>query len=253
MTDFGAKLRQAREARGFSLRELADATKISAAALGALERNDISKLPGGIFSRSFVRAYAVEVGLDPDETVREFLDRFQGEPPPDRAPTVQIPDEEIAFEASKQRAAKVFLVTIALLLVAAAFLVYYLLRNRPVTETPAEVSGARMVTPPGMDQRIPSSGVSPAAAAIPGSMRLELHPTRACWVSVDVDGTKVVGRMMQAGERETLTVRENAVITVGDAGAFAFSIDGRTGHPLGGAGDVKTARINRANLSEYLR
>ena len=58
MDDFGGKLRQARERRGISLRQIAASTKISAAALEALESNDISKLPGGIFSRAFVRSYA---------------------------------------------------------------------------------------------------------------------------------------------------------------------------------------------------
>src|ERR687896_2237635 len=97
MSDFGGKLRQARERRGISLRQIATSTKISVAALEALERNDISKLPGGVFSRAFVRSYASEVGLDPDRTVGEFLDRFQDEPAP-QAPVVRIPDEEIAFE-----------------------------------------------------------------------------------------------------------------------------------------------------------
>ena len=49
--DFGSKLREARERKGVSLREIANATKISVRALEALERNDISHLPGGIFSR----------------------------------------------------------------------------------------------------------------------------------------------------------------------------------------------------------
>jgi cytoskeletal protein RodZ len=74
--DFGLKIKQLREARGVTLRQIADATKISVAALDALERNDMSRLPGGIFSRSFVRAYAIEVGLDPERTVRDFLVQF---------------------------------------------------------------------------------------------------------------------------------------------------------------------------------
>src|SRR5919112_5208946 len=73
---FGAKLREARERRGVSLRQIANATKISVGALEALERNDFSRLPGGIFSRAFVRSYAVEVGLDPDATIQEFLAAF---------------------------------------------------------------------------------------------------------------------------------------------------------------------------------
>ena len=73
---FGGKLRDARERRGVSLRQIANATKISIGALEALERNDVSKLPGGIFSRAFVRSYAIEVGLDPDATIQEFIAQF---------------------------------------------------------------------------------------------------------------------------------------------------------------------------------
>src|SRR5437764_1178400 len=75
-SDFGGKLRAARERRGVSLRQLANATKISVGALEALERNDLSRLPGGIFSRAFVRSYAAEVGLDPDEAIQDFLAQF---------------------------------------------------------------------------------------------------------------------------------------------------------------------------------
>ena len=74
--DFGSRMRRAREERGISLRRIAEVTKISVSALEALERNDISRLPGGIFSRAFVRAYALEIGLDAEQTVREFLVRF---------------------------------------------------------------------------------------------------------------------------------------------------------------------------------
>jgi cytoskeletal protein RodZ len=74
--DFGLKMKRLREERGVSLRQIADATKISVGALEALERNDISRLPGGIFSRAFVRSYAIEVGLDPEQTVRDFIVQF---------------------------------------------------------------------------------------------------------------------------------------------------------------------------------
>lgn len=74
--DFGTRMKRSREERGVSLRQIADATKISVVALEALERNEISRLPGGIFSRAFVRSYAIEVGLDPEQTVRDFLVQF---------------------------------------------------------------------------------------------------------------------------------------------------------------------------------
>ena len=72
----GTKLRDARERRGVSLRQIANATKISVRALEALERDEISRLPGGIFTRAFVRSYALEVGLDPEQTIRDFMAQF---------------------------------------------------------------------------------------------------------------------------------------------------------------------------------
>src|ERR1700730_14310799 len=73
---FGERLRDARERRGISLRQIANATKISVSVLEALERNDISKLPGGVFGRAFVRSYAIEVGLDPEATIHDFIVQF---------------------------------------------------------------------------------------------------------------------------------------------------------------------------------
>src|ERR1700693_565864 len=77
--NLGKKLREAREHRGVSLRQIADSTKIAVSILDALERDDISRLPGGIFGRAFVRSFASEVGLDPEETIRQFLEEFPQE------------------------------------------------------------------------------------------------------------------------------------------------------------------------------
>jgi transcriptional regulator with XRE-family HTH domain len=75
--DFGARLRRARESRGLSLRDIANVTKISTLVLEALERGDAGRLPGGVFSRAFVREYAKQVGLDPEQAVRDFVEAFR--------------------------------------------------------------------------------------------------------------------------------------------------------------------------------
>jgi cytoskeletal protein RodZ len=72
-SDFGARLRLARERSGRSLRQIADVTKLSVRTLESLEQNRIAQLPGGIYRRAIVRSYASEVGLDPEETLRAFL------------------------------------------------------------------------------------------------------------------------------------------------------------------------------------
>ena len=76
MSDLGTRLKEARQERGVSLRDIATSTKISVVTLEALERNDFARLPGGIFSRAFVRAYALAVGVEPEEAVNEFLVEF---------------------------------------------------------------------------------------------------------------------------------------------------------------------------------
>src|SRR5204863_8562794 len=87
---FGPRLRQERERRKISLDSIAATTKVSAALFEGLERDDVSRWPNGIFRRSFVRAYALAVGLDPETVVREFLERF---PDPDSAPVDSVPVE----------------------------------------------------------------------------------------------------------------------------------------------------------------
>lgn len=75
MTDsFGARLRRRREEQGIALVAIAEQTKIKTSLLEALERDDVSQWPSGIFRRAFIRAYAHAIGLDPDVIVREFLE-----------------------------------------------------------------------------------------------------------------------------------------------------------------------------------
>ena len=73
MSSFGEELRRERELREISLREIAEATKISLRYLDALERNDFRHLPGGVFNKGFVRAYSQFIGIDPEGMVNAYL------------------------------------------------------------------------------------------------------------------------------------------------------------------------------------
>ena len=68
----GEKLRLAREARGIALREISEQTRISIRYLEAIESDDYKRLPGGIFNRSFIRAYAKFVGLDEHLALEDY-------------------------------------------------------------------------------------------------------------------------------------------------------------------------------------
>lgn len=87
MLSFGARLRAQREERDIPLSQIAYDTKIKLTLLEALERDDVSCWPQGLFRRAWVRSYARAIGLDPEATVREFVALY-----PD--PAEQIPEPE---------------------------------------------------------------------------------------------------------------------------------------------------------------
>jgi cytoskeletal protein RodZ len=120
--DFGTRMKREREERGVTLRRIADATKISVGALEALERNDISRLPGGIFSRAFVRSYAIEIGLDPEQTIRDFLVQF-----PHDSVTVGSPHAPQSYDDTLPRTSRrttAVIAAVALSLLAGAILFF---------------------------------------------------------------------------------------------------------------------------------
>src|SRR5687768_9770287 len=89
--DVGTTLRIARERRGQSIPQLAATTKIPSSVLKAIEDNAFERVPGGIFTRGFIRAYACEVGLDAEEMIQEFLSETAATLPP--APGTQTPSQ----------------------------------------------------------------------------------------------------------------------------------------------------------------
>src|SRR5205807_8344371 len=70
---FGDRLRREREMRGVTLEEISESTKISKRSLQAMEEEDFDLLPGGIFNKGFVRAYARFLGIDEEQAVADFL------------------------------------------------------------------------------------------------------------------------------------------------------------------------------------
>jgi transcriptional regulator with XRE-family HTH domain len=77
---FGERLRLQREQKQISLTAVSEQTKIKLSLLEALERDDLSHWPLGLFGRSYIRSYAQAIGLDPLATVREFLEQHPASP-----------------------------------------------------------------------------------------------------------------------------------------------------------------------------
>lgn len=279
---FGGRLRDARERRGVSLRQIANATKISVAVLEALERNDISKLPGGIFGRAFVRSYAIEVGLDPEATIQDFISHFPNDSVIAGHPTSDRVEDYDAVEGER-RTAGAFLWMILISVPLAAGLLYFATVGRPKpAEAPAatarsEAPASPEPSPPPVAVAEPPSpttvaATQPAAAnatpvVIPAAadarpaaivtpddqLTVALTAKRPCWVSATVDGQKAIERLLQTGEQQTVTVRREMVLTAGDASAIALQFNGADARALGRAGEVVTARFNLTSYKDYLQ
>ena len=276
--DFGGKLREARERRGVSLRQIANATKIAVSVLEALERNDISRLPGGIFGRAFVRSYAIEVGLDPETTIQEFIAQFPNDSVTVGHPGSHQVEDHQAVE-SDRRMAGTFLWLVLVSVPVAGVVLYFATAGR--RDAPAEPPSVEVTTPapesrPAVDPPPPSSAsaLEPAPVAAPkvtptvparpvtpapvpatagDSLTVSITAKGPCWVSATVDGQRMIERLMQPGERSTLEVKREMVLTAGDGGALAVTLNGAAAKPLGKSGEVVTARYTLTNFKNYVQ
>src|SRR5215467_7858226 len=73
MGHFGDKFRKAREKKELSLDDVSNVTKISSRMLQAIEEEHFDQLPGGVFNKGFIRAYAKHLGLNDEEAVTDYL------------------------------------------------------------------------------------------------------------------------------------------------------------------------------------
>jgi transcriptional regulator with XRE-family HTH domain len=250
-TDIGSLIRQACEQRGLTIRDIANTTKISTTALNAIEHNEFGRLPGGVFSRAYVRAFATEVGLDGDELTREYRARFEIEIPAGPLPPLKADWSDRIRTFYRWPAVWV---TVGVLIGGLAIITRAQLPHGSQDErsTPGTVGADLPEDPAPGDERDAPETVALANAAVreagASSLRLEIRLHGPCWVSAVADGKRVVYRLMQPGERVLVEARRLITLRVGDAGAIVYSINGATGRPLGRTGDAVTIRITNDTL-----
>jgi hypothetical protein len=98
---FGERMRREREMRGIALDEIVNATKIGSRTLRALEEEDFSKLPGGIFNKGFVRAYARYLGIDEEQAVADYLAALGESKSSDAAEAEHLKKTESSWKPSR--------------------------------------------------------------------------------------------------------------------------------------------------------
>src|SRR6185503_16032268 len=160
-TTIGEKLRLAREECGISLRDISDQTRISMRYLEAIETDDYKRLPGGIFNKSFIKAYARYIGYDEKEAMESYLAtlRLKGEAEDE---VLTAPKSLVYTDASSSRSPLVTLLLAILILgvlslAAYAALHWYQRRATPRVTTPAasteRMAASYLVGPPTTEGR----------------------------------------------------------------------------------------------------
>lgn len=268
MEQLGSELKRAREASGISIHEMATRTKISITALECLERNDFSRLPGGIFGRAFVRSYATEVGMEPDAAVSRFSDlleqaeRAEAERKAAMRPEITLDDRQ--FLQRQQRALlmlRVVMVAVVIGLIALAIWqgrAY--LQRRAAAKAAAAASPSSTNLPPAPAMPVASAPPS-AVPAVPDAgpaasadkMIVEFDVVAPSWLSVSVDnGPPAFARLFQPGEHQRVEAEREILLDLANAGAVRMAINGRQARPLGKDGERQRARITRENLNAFV-
>ena len=215
--DLGGRLRMARHRRGKSLRDIAAVTKIPTAWLEAIERNDFDRLPGGIFRRAYIRAFAAEVGVDPEPLPEPVLSEPAG--------ATQL------LVAPPWRRHLPTAIAVVLLLAALALL-RFVERRAPRSDVETVVSVDDAPEPLSAPLADP-----PVTTSLP-SASLELRFIGSSWVSASADGERVVHRLVAAGEHLQIEARSLIAVEIGDAGAVEASINAAPARVLGPPGHV---------------
>lgn len=234
--DIGTKLHEARVNRGVSLTHISSVTKMSSHVLDRIESGKFDQLPGGLLTRGYLRAFAREVGLDPEEIVNEYRAQYEA---------TSIEDEPFKLPRSGYQETEPSMGPALAVAIAVAIIMY--VAARPA-QTPSDIAVDAVVAAIDVDT---TPSVEPAAAPA-DAVQIELQPQAECWVSATADGRPVIYRLMRPGERETITARAEVVLRVGDAGALEYVVNGRAGRVLGSSGEPVTVRITSDNARTWV-
>ena len=266
LASFGEELRREREIRGISLKEIADATKISKRFLEAIERNDHRTLPAPVFTRGFVREYARYLGLSCEEMVNRYNfaaagdDRIEKSAQLDRLVQPVLPIER---EPAKKRGIppayaridrNVYL--LLLLIAALAGVAWWAIQHKRKEAELARAEIARMTAAETARRRTVVAStpapVTPPAPKVDEPLRLVIELTDDCYLDLEVDGKTVMKDDYRLGTRETFEAKDSFKFKrIGNAAAVILMLNDKQIPPLGRDGQVIKNRVfDRSSLEK---
>jgi cytoskeletal protein RodZ len=268
VASFGFRLKQEREQRGITLEEISSTTKIGTRMLVALEQDHFDQLPGGIFNKGFIRAYARCLCLDKEQAIVDYL-VASGNTPSEKEKDkksdglTESSSFDLQPEADRGQSKLPWgTFAILLLLVALGFAVwgFYSREARKHTRKPAPLTPAStIIPPPASTNPVAATPVSATpvsatsqipplpAAPKPLSLRIILHADS--WLSITSDGHQVLqGSSFSAPTEKTIHATKEIIVKAGNVGALDFEFNGRPLPPQGNEGEVKTLTFDTTGV-----
>jgi cytoskeleton protein RodZ len=266
---FGARLKREREQRKITLDDVSVSTKIATKFIVALEAEHFDQLPGGIFNKGFVRAYARHLGIDENQAIADFVAASAPslpEIPPEETPVLAAMAVRVPESKKKSRKGDGIpwgIVAVALLIMALGFALWgFHAREKRIPRV--EISPTVQTEPASPEATSPASqpaqaaasagapeAASPAAAAPvsnAGVFTVLIKAREDSWVSITADGKPVIEDTLSAAAEKSVEARNQIVIKAGNVGALDFSFNGKQLAPLGHENQVKTLTFDPNGL-----
>jgi cytoskeletal protein RodZ len=277
---FGAGLRREREKQGVTLEEISLSTKIGTRFLRALEEDHFDQLPGGIFNKGFVRAYARQLRLDEEQIVAEYLvaagviQSSPGTAAPEGPELLPEPQES---EGRGRVRVPWGAFAAGILIVAVGMAVWGFYRREktaatlgvsvpsvqtktsppPSATSPAPVetsapsapqSSALLPAATAASVSEPAPAEPPASTDLSGSFTVLIKAREDSWLAITADGKEVMQDMLVAPAERSIAAQREVVVRAGNVGAVDFFFNGRKLPVQGDYDQVKTLTFDLNGL-----
>jgi transcriptional regulator with XRE-family HTH domain len=266
VSSFGERLKKEREKRGLTLEDVSGATKISVRNLRALELEKFDTMPGGIFNRGFVRAYAKHLGLDDDQVVADYREAAGETVPTPEAPTVPVlsnvrekapvvekppivpPVRPQTPSAQVPWAAVIGLIILGTVLL--ALWSYHSRRRADESGSGSEPASTHIAEASGLPHDAARTQAETSTTPdTPGAgFDLALRAHDEVWLSTAVDGKPPSEAIMEDGQSITVHALERAILKVGNAGALDVAFNGKIVPVRAADGEVRTLTFTPSGL-----
>lgn len=240
MAGVGQMLRLAREEKEWSLLETEEITKIRVRYIQALEEEEYGILPGATYVKGYLRTYAKQLGLNPDEVIELYSVSIK----PEVAPVIESPERIVKSRPSWVRP----LIIGGMALVAIALAIGIKSLYHPEGTPDPTYSSTPLISAPDQEPTVPSQTTpeSPTQSSPPSvvastqdGLTAQLVFTQACWIEIKIDGQAPFQGTFAAGtSKEVKGTDKIELVSIGNAGGVTVTLNGKALPILGKPGQV---------------